>query len=401
MSNRGTPRLGRREFLQTGVAGGIALASLPAAWANSPAETGAETDPSSPEIRAMVREATLFAGIRKPITQRRELEPRIASLEKACEGRIVGPLTHIFRFDTPVEGFDSEIGFPVSAPIETGEIVTHELRRMHFYAALHQGPHDTLRETSRKLYAYMDRTGLSPELELQEVYRQRDAADPERCRTDVMASFLAWPEAYREQLLRVLGPDRTQDVWRGGERLTPHTLVDERCAWVAETIRRLKAVTDPEQQFDILSRVCLKRPIEDVMETKKVYDQTHDVQAVFQALQDKLKKTPTGGFVDPLRFDGTTLHVSKVPRDGERYAQARTLEEKRRAYCFCNLVREARDPKVDPIFCYRAAGWARQFWEPILGVEFSRCVITHSILKGDAFCAWDYQLTPSGPPPPA
>ena len=29
-------------------------------------------------------------------------------------------------------------------------------------------------------------------------------------------------------------------------------------------------------------------------------------------------------------------------------------------------------------------------WEPILGIRFKRCTITHSILKGDDFCAWDY-----------
>jgi len=39
-----------------------------------------------------------------------------------------------------------------------------------------------------------------------------------------------------------------------------------------------------------------------------------------------------------------------------------------------------------------AGPWARQFWEPILSVEFKKCTITHSILKGDKFCAWDYHL---------
>ena len=47
---------------------------------------------------------------------------------------------------------------------------------------------------------------------------------------------------------------------------------------------------------------------------------------------------------------------------------------------------------MDPIFCYRAAGWDRQLFEPILGVGFKRCEITHSILKGDRFCAWSYHL---------
>jgi hypothetical protein len=67
-------------------------------------------------------------------------------------------------------------------------------------------------------------------------------------------------------------------------------------------------------------------------------------------------------------------------------------KEKRKAYCFCNLVREADNPQIDPIFCYRAAGWDRQCWEPILEVEFKKCKITHSILKGDDFCAWDFYL---------
>ena len=123
-----------------------------------------------------------------------------------------------------------------------------------------------------------------------------------------------------------------------------------------------------------------------------MYDKTKDINTIFQAQEEQLKKTPTGGYVDPPRFDGKVLHVSKVPYNKKAYMEAKTHPEKRKAYCFCNLVREAKDPKIDPIFCYRAAGWARQFWEPILEVEFKRCTITHSILKGDDFCAWDFYL---------
>jgi len=114
--------------------------------------------------------------------------------------------------------------------------------------------------------------------------------------------------------------------------------------------------------------------------------------AVFRALNEDVSRTRTGGFLDPHRFDGKVLHCSKVPYNREAYLAATTPAERRKAFCFCSLVREATDPRIDPIFCYDAAGWARQLWEPVLGVEFSRCTITHSILKGDAFCAWDYHL---------
>lgn len=383
--------LSRRLFIRTGIAG-MAFAAVPRAFKISPWPASTEITAQDSSITDMVREKTLFAGIRKPIKERSELVPRIAQLRKACAGKTAGNLTHIFRFDTPVDGFDSEIGFPVSAAVNTNEIKTHTLRKMSFYSLQHEGPLETLSQSSGKLYNYMRKTGLSPELELVEIYDEYKADKSVPQKIQVMAAFLAWPEVYMEQLDRVLGKAVAEEIWRGGEKITPHTLVDERCAWVAETIDRLKKQTTPEQQFDILSRVALIRPVEDVMKYKKMYDETEDINVIFEAQEKQLQQTPTGGFVDPPRFDGKILHVSKVPYDKKAYMEAKTHREKRKAYCFCNLVREAADPQVDPIFCYRAAGWARQFWEPILEVEFKNCTITHSILKGDNFCAWDYHL---------
>jgi len=390
---RDWPRSGvdRRVFLQMSL-GGAAWAACPFLRPPDWSRAGRQDLPAAPPIRAVVRDAMLFAGIRKPITRRSELEPRIAQVTRACAGKIDGPLTHIFRFDTPVEGFDSEIGYPVSVDVNDGDVRTHRLRSMHFFASPHEGGVETVRETSGRLYEYMNRTGLSPELELVEIYRQGDPADPAATRIEVLASFLAWPEVYRDQLTRVLGPDAAEEIWRGGEAITPHTLVDERAAWVGASIARLKARTTEAQQFDVLSRVALERPAEDVAHYKRIYDETGSVDAVVEALADKLSTTATGAFVDPPRFDGKVLHASKVPRDRKRYLEARTPDERRQAYCFCALVREAAAPRIDPIFCYRAAGWDRQFWEPILGVTFTTCRITHSILKGDAFCAWDYDV---------
>ena len=99
-------------------------------------------------IDHIVQEETLFAGIRKPIKKRDELISRIEVLNKACTGKIIGHLTHIFRFDTPVDGYDSEIGYPVSLEINTGDIKTHLLRKMHFYSLVHEVPLKTLSETS-------------------------------------------------------------------------------------------------------------------------------------------------------------------------------------------------------------------------------------------------------------
>lgn len=344
------------------------------------------------QIRAFQRGQTLFAGIRKPIQNRQELVPRIAQVTEACKDAIMGKLTHIFRFDTPVDGFDSEIGYPVMHNIEAGEVNTHTLRRLHFLSMLHHGPVDSLRETTLKIMAHLRAAGLSTELELMEMYHRYDPDYPGDSLVETCVSYLAWPEIYLQQLQRVLGSKVAAEIWRGGELLTPFTPVDERALWVGKTLEELKRRTSPEQQFDIISRVALVRPLEDILPYKERYSQNGDVNEILSIQNSKLAETATGGFVDPPWYDGKVLHLSKVPYNREAYELARTHDEIRRAYCFCALVREASSPEIDPIFCYRAAGWARQFWEPILGVNFVRCNITHSILKGDRFCAWDYVL---------
>ena len=345
------------------------------------------------DIRHVIREETLFAGIRKPIKGREELLPRMEEVRKICEGKTVGPLTHIFRFDTPVEGHDSEIGFPVSAPVNTEDVKTHTLRRLHFFSLLHTGPVKVLRETTGKISSHMNRVGLSSELELMEIYHQYDPNDESQNRIEARISFLAWPEVYWEQLVRVLGTDLAKEIWAGGEGITPFTLVDDRARWVAESLERLKEHTDQDQQFDILSRVALVRPCEDTAKYKALYEESgNSVEAILDAQNKELSGTRTGGFIDPPWYDGKVLHLSKVAYNREAYDKAQPHDELRKAYCFCSLIREASDPQVDPIFCYRATGWARQFWEPILGVEFKHCTITKSILKGDNVCAWDYIL---------
>jgi hypothetical protein len=385
-------KMDRRSFLTLSV-NGIACCSfspllkIPLEW-NPDGGEGQDEG-----VTSRIREETLFAGIRKPIQSRDELAPRIETLQAACEGRITGPLTHIFRFDTPVAGYDSEIGYPVRETVDTGEIRTHTLRSMHFFTNIHEGSVATVPQTRGRLYEHMNRVGLSPELELVEVFHRYDPEDPENQRIESMASYLPWPEKYLEELVRVLGEEVAEVVWEGGEGMTPHTPVDARCRWVASSIERLKQNSTPEGQFDVLSRVALVRPAEDIAHYKRIYDETGDIQAVFDAQHAHFLETGRSqGRFDPPWFDGETLHLSKVAYDEEAYLAASTPEEVRKAYCFCALVREAENPRIDPIFCYRAAGWARQFLEPIMDVEFKRCEITHSILKGDRFCAWDYHL---------
>ena len=215
-------------------------------------------------ITHIQRDEILFAGLRKPATSRDALPERMEAVREVCGDSAIGPLTHIIRYDTPVEGFDSEIGFIVEDAIETDDIHTHRLRPMHYFSMHHRGPVASLRETTIELYKHMNKVGMAPELELMEIYHCYHPEDESRNDIEVRASFLAWPEVYLAQLERVLGMDAAERIWAGGENITPFTLVDERAAWVAESLQRLKAESDQDQQFDILSRVALIRPDEDI-----------------------------------------------------------------------------------------------------------------------------------------
>jgi hypothetical protein len=82
---------------------------------------------------------------------------------------------------------------------------------------------------------------------------------------------------------------------------------------------------------------------------------------------------------------------SKAPRDPKAFAAARDDAERRRAYCFCPLVRDNLDRGMPPSFCYCGAGWYRQQWEGALGAPV-RIEIVESVLRGDARCTFAIHL---------
>ena len=202
-------------------------------------------------------------------------------------------MTHILRFDTQVEGFDSEIGFPVMDAIRVGEIETHQLPEQHFFSTYHHGSTEKLRETTRKIYTYMNYVGLSPALEIEEIYHKFDLNILEDNIVEVRVSFLPWPELFLSQLHRVLGDSIAETIWAGGESITPFTPVDERVMWVAEALERLKLYANPTQQFEILSRVSLTRPMDDVAQFKKIYKETGDVSKLLETLEAKMAAGPS------------------------------------------------------------------------------------------------------------
>jgi hypothetical protein len=88
----------------------------------------------------------------------------------------------------------------------------------------------------------------------------------------------------------------------------------------------------------------------------------------------------------PLR-EGRVIYSTKKLRD----PQAQTEAEKRRAYCFCPIVRDRLDQGMSTTFCYCGSGWFRRQWEGALGRPV-RIEIAQSIVKGDDVCQFAIHL---------
>ncbi len=97
------------------------------------------------------------------------------------------------------------------------------------------------------------------------------------------------------------------------------------------------------------------------------------------------------GWDERPRRQGRVIYSSKKPRDPKAYASAKGDAERRKAACFCPLVRNHLDGGMPLTFCYGGAGWYRQQWEGAVGKPV-RIEIVESLLKGDDRCTFAVYL---------
>ncbi|MHA2328995.1 MAG: GyrI-like domain-containing protein [Candidatus Hodarchaeales archaeon] len=353
--------------------------------------------PQPLNITHVIRDETLFASIRQPVKELgpvKELLPLIEKLNQGCQGHIEGPLRLLFHFDTLVDGYDAEIGYPVNKQIEHKGISTRTLPYAEFLSITHRGPYQNLQDTYAEVYGYMHKNGLSSALEIEEILHNYNFEDQEECITDVHASFLMWDKLYNDHLEEILGEKKRKIVWGDGDKITPFTSIEERVGWVKETLDRLKEHATDYQQFEIISRLALPRPLDEIDQYKEIYEETGDIHQVLE------KREGTQNWKIKPKFENNIIYASKIPyfyfrQDREAYDNAKTPAEIRATYCFCTLIRNYKgDTGIDPIFCYRAAGWEKQLWERVFGKKVVKGEILKSVLSGDEYCQFALHFPP-------
>jgi effector-binding domain-containing protein len=338
-------------------------------------------------------EETLVATSRFNPKSRKAIMEALNKVKKHVpDETIAGPGFCIIQFVTSVkEGYDAEIGFPVHQYVERGGVKTRILPGMDVLSLVHRGPLEDLGKSYNKLYSDAYEHGLVSDEFCREVYL--DSIKGYGKGIEIQFIIHNWSELLARNLTRVLGAEARQEVMQGSSKLTFQSTATERFQWVNAAIDRLNSLADEEERYDIVSSCAHIFPKSQVEKLRAVYEttmqQTGDAIKAVDAVIAFMGDDP--GWAERPRRDGTIIYSSKKPRDPEAYTRTKNELEKKKAYCFCPLIRKHLDKGMPVSFCYCGAGWYRQQWEGALQQPV-RVEIVKSILKGDAQCEFAIHL---------
>jgi effector-binding domain-containing protein len=336
---------------------------------------------------------TLAATMRVNPPSRAELPALFGDLARQIpRADIAGAPFCIIQFVTSIkEGLDAEIGFPVNRPVETGAIKTRAFPPLQVFSLVHRGPLAEIRATYRTLYGATRELGLISDEFAREVY-----LDWEQPAWNVIeAQFVLhdWSRLFDAHLARVLDEAGASQILRGVQPLALESNLDARFAWSKEMMARLDRLTTDEQKYDIVSSCAHVFPAGQIEKLRAAYAAARSQNAsaldAVDAVIAFMEQDPGWG-EKPTR-EGSVIYSTKNPRDPQAHAQATTDAERRRAYCFCPIVRERLDQGMSPTFCYCGAGWFRRQWEGATGKPV-RVEIVQSIVKGDDVCRFAIHL---------
>ena len=144
----------------------------------------------------------------------------------------------------------------------------------------------------------------------------------------------------------------------------------------------------------MLSRCAHVYPPGQLEKLKSVYEgaraESDDPMQAVDAVRAFMRSDP-GWNDDRSTREGYVVYHTKVPADPEAYEAAKTLVEKRAAYCFCPVLRDRLEEGMPLTYCYCGAGWFRQQWEAATGKPV-RVEVVQSVLKGDEVCQFAIHL---------
>ncbi|MHA2281641.1 MAG: GyrI-like domain-containing protein [Promethearchaeota archaeon] len=347
------------------------------------------------EIKYKRINESLVAYIRTSIKTRDDISDVIQTLTSHIPKEIIGGPAYgctIWVSSVPRDkGFDMEIGYPVIKTFENDKIQTRSMKERDVFSIIHEGPIDKKNETYKILLDYVrDKKVISDEFSM-EIYL--DNNNPKGEMLEMQFVVHNWQSLFKTHTERVLGPKVTKEAIP--EQIAFDSSAATRLEWAKDAINGLKNHTSNSYQlYDILSSCAHVFPIDPILKMKEVYEkkknETNDPISAIDSVLDMMEEDNAWGN-RPFR-EANVIIATKNPADREAYDKATTPEERRRAACFCPVIRDHLEDDDIPIeYCQCSAGWERRQWELALSKPV-RVDVLKSVLQGDDLCQFTIHI---------
>jgi effector-binding domain-containing protein len=286
------------------------------------------------------------------------------------------------------DGHDMDVCVPIKKEIEGDGITTKMLPSKDAMTVIHRGPYSEIGNSYPNVTAHTYERGHPIAESTREVYHHLDTDHPKNTVVEIQIILHDWTNRYSSKLESVLGSEAKKEILAPLSSLNIDSSADVRQKALCSSLSILENLADNEQQYEILSHCAHVFPVELIPPMRDLFRSTGSVDKVIEAMLAK------GGYYPKvMRREGSVIYSEKSPANPTAYKEAKTDAERRRAYCFCPLIRNCLDD-APQVFCNCSAGWPKQLWEGILDQPL-KIEIVQSLTKGDDTCEFAIHL-PAG-----
>ena len=283
------------------------------------------------------------------------------------------------------DGHDMDVCLPLKTKVEGTDITTTYLPAKHAMTTMHRGLYSEIGEAYTRVSRHTYERGHPIAESTRETYHHWDTNNPENTVIEIQTILHDWTDRFSSKLETVLGSEIREEVMAPMNNLNIDTPALDRQKALCKSLSILESKTNDEQQFEILSHCAHVYPEELIPPMRALFKSTGSVDTVIEAMKTK------GGYYPKLqRREGSIIYSEKGPANPLAYKDATTDAERRRAYCFCPLIRDCLD-EAPEIFCNCSAGWPKQIWEGVLERPL-KVDIVQSLTKGDDTCEFAIHL---------
>jgi hypothetical protein len=213
-----------------------------------------------------------------------------------------------------------------------------------------------------------------------------------------------WLAKLSRSLDVVAGTETRDQIMTGSEEFSDKSDRQAIIAWSKLAMDRLNKLVDADKRIEIMTRCACQYPKSDLLELRKTYQVTQDIDLVHKTLQEsfisflknslKLDNDIVTDIVNrgmglAGKRDGNTIIATKIPKSShiKEYFTEKNPVKKRAIYCHCPRIRDAlkTDTPISASYCYCGAGYYKGIWEEILQRPV-KVELLESVLKGDDAC---------------